>query len=188
VPERAIFSGELDAFETIASVPLTAPAEVGAKVTVNVTVWVGFSVAGKVRPLTEYPAPVTLACVIVTADPPVLVSVSERLELLPVWTLPKARLAGFAESWPSVMPVPERAIFSGELDAFDTIASVPLAAPAAVGVKVAVKVTLWVGFSVAGRVRPEIENPAPVTVACEMVTAVPPVLVRVSERFALLPT
>ena len=98
MPERVIFNGELDPFETIARVPLTAPAAVGAKVTVNVTVWVGFSVTGKVRPLTEYPAPVTLACVIVTANPPVLVSVSERFELLPVWTLPKARLAGFADS------------------------------------------------------------------------------------------
>ena len=84
--------------------------------------------------------------------------------------------------------MPESAMFSGELEAFDTIASVPLAAPAAVGVKVAVNVTLWVGLSVVGRVRLDIEKPVPVTLACEMVTAVPPELVKVSDRFALLPT
>ena len=57
-------------------------------------------------------------------------------------------------------------MFSGELDPSDTIARLPLAAPVTVGVKVAVKVTLWVGLSVVGKVRPLIEKPVPVTVAC----------------------
>jgi hypothetical protein len=39
-----------------------------------------------------------------------------------------------------------------------------------------------------GRVNPLMEKPVPLTVAAEMVTVDPPVLVRVSERFVLLPT
>lgn len=42
-------------------------------------------------------------------------------------------------------------------DAFETIESVPLAESAALGVNVAVKVTLWLGLSVVGNVRPLIE-------------------------------
>jgi len=53
VPESAIFSGELEASDTIANVPFAAPATVGANVTVKLTLWLGFTVAGKVRPLTE---------------------------------------------------------------------------------------------------------------------------------------
>lgn len=39
-----------------------------------------------------------------------------------------------------------------------------------------------------GRVNPLMENPVPLKLACEMVTVDPPVLVRVSDKFALFPT
>jgi hypothetical protein len=42
--------------------------------------------------------------------------------------------------------------------------------------------------SVSGRLSPLIENAAPLKFACESVTVDPPVLVKVSERFLLLPT
>ena len=76
-------SGELDAFETIDTVPLAEPALVGAKVTVNVTLWFEESVLGRVNPVSEKAAPVTLAWDMVTEDPPVLVTVSDLLLLLP---------------------------------------------------------------------------------------------------------
>ena len=76
-------SGELDAFETIDTLPLAEPALVGAKVTVNVTLWFEESVLGRVNPVSEKAAPVTLAWDIVTEDPPVLVTVSDLLLLLP---------------------------------------------------------------------------------------------------------
>ena len=41
---------------------------------------------------------------------------------------------------------------------------------------------------VRGKVNALMEKAAPVTFACEMVTVEPPVLVRVSNKFALLPT
>jgi len=63
-------------------------------------------VAGRVSPLTEKPAPLGVACEIVTLDPPVLVKVSDVLLLFPTCTLPNARLAGLGESAPAVTPVP----------------------------------------------------------------------------------
>jgi hypothetical protein len=45
----------------------------------------------------------TLACEIVTVDPPVFVSVSGKEALLPACTLPKPRLAGFADSAPGLL-------------------------------------------------------------------------------------
>ena len=74
----------MDAPETIDTVPLAEPPPVGAKVTVNVTLWFEESVAGKVNPLTEKPPPLTLAWEMVTADPPVFVNVSGLLLLLPL--------------------------------------------------------------------------------------------------------
>lgn len=83
VPESAILSGESDAFDTIDRFPLGAPALAGVNVAVKVTLSFGVRAMGKVNPLTEKAAPVTFACEIVIDEPPVLVSVSDRLELLP---------------------------------------------------------------------------------------------------------
>ena len=61
--------------------------------------------------------------------------------MFPTVTFPKFALLGFAVNAPGVRPVPESGILSGELDASETMLNVPLAAPALVGAKVAVKVT-----------------------------------------------
>src|SRR5262249_2532160 len=91
------------------------------------------SVVGRVRPLIVKPVPVRFACEIVTVVPPVFVSCSERLEFVPTWTLPKARLAGFAESVPGVTPVPVTGIFRFGLAPSDVMATLPLTAPPDVG-------------------------------------------------------
>ena len=104
-----MLSGELDASETMARLPVTAPAAVGANFTVNAMLWLTASVAGSVNPLMEKPAPVTLACEIVTDDPPVLVSVSDLLLLPPTCTLPNATLAGLALRVPTSTPTPFKA-------------------------------------------------------------------------------
>ena len=141
-PESAMFSGELEASDTRASVALTAPADDGLKVTVKVMLPLAVRVAGKVRPLTEKLAFETLAAEILTVVPPVLVTVSDRPLVLPTATLPKERLAGLAASAPPVTPVPESATFNGELDASDTSVSVPLAEPARVGTSFTVNVAV----------------------------------------------
>ena len=78
-----MFNGELAASDTRASVLLAVPFAVGAKVRVKVTLWPGFSVIGRDRPLIAKPAPSRLACETVTADPRVFARVAEMLELLP---------------------------------------------------------------------------------------------------------
>ena len=98
-------------------------------------------------------------------DVPVEAKLPTSETLDPTVTFPKLSVPGETDRAPGVVPVPESATLSGEFDASETTASVLLAAPAAAGVKVAVKVTLWVGVKVMGKVSPEIENPAPETFA-----------------------
>jgi len=50
---------------------------------VNAVLWPAFSVKGNVSPLKVNPLPLGVAAEIVRLDPPVLVSVSDKLELLP---------------------------------------------------------------------------------------------------------
>jgi hypothetical protein len=136
-------------------------------------------VRGKVNPLIEKTAPVTFACVMVTDDPPVLVSVSDKLVLLPTWTLPNARVVGFAASAPGVTPVPESGMLKVGFEPFEVMLTLPLAAPLAVGLKSTVNEVLWPAVNVKGKDRPFRLNPLPVAVAAEIVRLDPPELVRV---------
>ena len=118
---------------------------------------------------------------------PVFVTDTETVLLLPTVTLPKLALLGFAVREPAASPVQESAMLSGEAGASDTIASVPVADPAVVGAKPTLNVTLWFAASVTGTDKPLTEKPAPLTLACEMVIELPPVLVKVSDWLELLP-
>ena len=140
VPESAMFSGEFVAFETMARVPLAEPAEVGANFTVKVTLPLAVSVTGSVRPVTVKAAPVTLAAVIASDEPPVLVSVSDRLVLFPTCTLPNERLDGFAESVPGVVPVPDNGMLRLGFDPSEVILRLPVTLPLAVGANCTEKV------------------------------------------------
>jgi hypothetical protein len=75
-------------------------------------------------------------------EAPLAVRLPLSAELDPTVTLPKLRLVGDTANVPADVPVPESAMLSVELDAFDATDRLPLAAPALVGVKVAVNVTL----------------------------------------------
>jgi hypothetical protein len=72
---------------------------------VNVILWFGESVAGKLSPLTENPVPLRFAAEIISADPPELVNVSERFELFPFCTLPKESVVGDAANAPLEPPL-----------------------------------------------------------------------------------
>src|SRR6266550_4227427 len=179
---------ELEASERIATFPLAAPGAVGANPAVKVTLWPAFRVVGNVSPVIENPVPVTFPCQMVTAAPPVLVSVSERLALLPTWTLLKGRLVGLAESVPGVWPVPVTGIFRVGLAPLDVIVTLPLAAPGAVAVNCKLNVVLWPAVRVRGKVSPLSVKPVPVAAAAEIVRLDPPELVSVSVRVFELPT
>ena len=102
--------------------------------------------------------------------------------------MPKARLEGLGLSAPRATPVADNGMFKLGLDASEVRAMLPLTAPAAAGANITVKEVLCPAVRVSGSVSPLRLIPLPVTEAAEMVTAEPPVLLKVSGRLALLPT
>jgi hypothetical protein len=74
------------------------------------------------------------------------------------------------------------------LDPLDVMLTLPLAAPLVVGEKSTANEVLWPAVNVKGKDKPLKLNPVPLAVAAEIVRLVPPVLVTVSDTFALLPT
>jgi len=110
--------------------PLAAPLAVGEKSTVNVAFWPAAKVKGKDSPLKLNPVPLAVAAEIVRLDPPVLVSVSDKVVLLPTWTLPKLRLVGLAVSAACATPVPDSGRFTAELEALEEKVMLPLELPA----------------------------------------------------------
>ncbi|MGA8301075.1 MAG: hypothetical protein WB817_16460 [Terriglobales bacterium] len=188
VPDIGIVRVESEPFDNTDKLPLAAPAVLGAKVAVKVTLWLGASVMGSVSPEMENIAPFRFAWEIVTLDPPVLVSASDKLELLPAWTFPNARLGGFAASAPCVTPVPESGILKFESEPVEVMFRLPLTAPLAAGVNNIVNEVLCPEVSVIGKLSPLRLNPAPLAVAAEIVRFEPPELVSVSDKPALLPT
>jgi hypothetical protein len=174
--------------EVTLMLPLATPVVVGANSTLNDVLCPAFKVTGTVMPLRLNPLPLAVAAEMVRVDPPELVSVPESDFELPVCTLPKLKLAGFGESCPWATPVPDNAIVRLASDALEVMLTLPLAAPLAVGANSTLKDVLCPAFSVIGTVRPLRVNPLPLAEAAEMVSAVPPVLVNVSERPLLLPT
>jgi hypothetical protein len=80
------------------SVPDAAPAAVGSNCTVNVAVWLGVKVSGKVAPETEKPAPVIAAALTVTDAVPVEVSVSDCVAGAFTATFPNGKLVALTFS------------------------------------------------------------------------------------------
>jgi len=118
---------------------------------------------------------------------PVLVSLSVNVKLLPTRMLPKLRLVGVEVNAPGATPVPVRAIVKLEFDASEVIVTVPVTLPPVVGANETVKVVFCDGFTVSGVVIPLSLNPVPLMLACETLTAVPPLLVRVTVTDAVEP-
>jgi hypothetical protein len=110
--------------------------------TLKVTLCLPARVIGSVKLLTDKPAPVTPACEMVTDEDPVFVNVSERLRLLPTWTLPNERLPGLEASVPGETPVPESGMLRFAFDALEVTLRLPLAAPVLDGLNERVKDTL----------------------------------------------
>jgi hypothetical protein len=166
VPDRGIVKVGFDPLDVSVTVPLTVPAAVGMNETLKVVLWPPVRVTGEVIPLMLNPEPPAMAAwEIVTLDPPVLVTVADRVCLTPTATLPKLRLAGFEASGPAVAPFPDKGIVKDEFDAFDAIVIFPLTVPAAVGSNETLKGALWPAVSVSGAVIPLMLNPDPPAIA-----------------------
>jgi len=187
VPETGIVKVGFVAVEVTVTLPLTAPADVGAKETVKVALFPVLSVSGVVIPLKLNPAPVTATLETVMLVPPVLVMVSDRDPLLPRLTLPKLRLVGLDASAPGVTPVADSGTVKVEFVAVELRETLPVTAPAAVGANETVNVALCPPFNVNGVAIPLTLKPAPVIPTLETVTVEAPVLVMVSESELWLP-
>ncbi len=142
VPDREIARFESEAFEITDMMPLALIEELGAKTTPKVKLCPGVKVRGRFNPLTLKPVPVIGAWLTVTLEPPELVSVSDRVWLLPTPRLPKLMLEGFGLSVPVVTPVPERGTVSVGSDALLVRERFPLADPPDCGVNTALKVAV----------------------------------------------
>jgi hypothetical protein len=82
--------------------PLPAPSDVGANVTLQLTVCPALSITGRESPLTEKLAPESVACVSITFVSPAFVRVRVWVWLEPTGTLPKLKLEGFVVSSPTL--------------------------------------------------------------------------------------
>ena len=176
------------ASDVMVRLPLLLPAAVGVNTALKVALCPAPTVAGRFGPVKLKPLPVADALEMVTVEPPLLVTDTVTDLLLPTVTLPKLTLLGFAMREPGVTPVPESAMLRGEPGASEAMARLPVIMPPAAGANFTVNATDWFGVNVVGSASPLTDRPVPVTVACEIVTFDPPVLVNVSERLALLPT
>jgi len=83
VPESGMLKLGFAPLEVMLTLPLAAPLAMGEKSTVNDVLWPAFIVKGNVRPFKLNPLPLAAAAEIVRLVPPELVSVSDKLVLLP---------------------------------------------------------------------------------------------------------
>ena len=105
----------------------------------------------------------------------------------PVLTLPKIKFAGDSVNWPGALSLPASAMFSCGLEASERIESFPVMDPATLGVKTTPNVTLLPAPKIDGRDKLLAVNIALDILACEIVTLVVPVLVRVSFKVCEVP-
>jgi len=188
VPDNGTDKVGFVAFEVMVTLPLALPAATGAKVTLKVALCPAASVAGVEIPLKEKPVPLVATFEIVTVDPPVLVTVSDRTLLLPSVTVPKLKLVGLAPRAPAARPVPDSATERDGFEPLEVIVTLPVALPAVTGAKVTLKVALCPAVSMAGVEIPLTEKPVPLVATFEIVRVEPPVLVTVSDNTCLLPS
>jgi len=164
VPVRAMFKVGFDAFEVTVTLPLFAPPVSGVNETLNVALCPAVRVTGAEIPLTLNPVPLTATCDIEMLVLPVFVTVSDRVFVCAICTLPKARLVGFDPNAPDATPVPDSGMFKLGFDAVEVMATFPLTAPAAVGANDTLNVALWPAVSVTGAEIPLSVNADPLIV------------------------
>ena len=160
--------------------PDAPPVAVGANVTFRTVLCPCAKVVLAAVPLTENPAPLAATLEIVTLVFPVLVSVAAKELLLPTTMLPKSRLLVFAVSEAvEAMPLPLAVIDNGELGALLTSAIEADALPAELGANTTLNVVLCPAAMLMGTASPDVLNPAPDTLALEIVAVAVPAFCKV---------
>src|SRR5271166_270393 len=184
-PERDSTALEVEALLTNDKVPEEVPLLCGVNATFNVTFPPAAMVNGKEAPsstnwelLLAAEETVTLA--------PLAVMVRGWSAWVPTVTLPKVRGAGAITNWPAAVlpPVPVSGMVR---PAFGKIRLL-LAAPVNCGAKVTLKVKVWPGETIWGKVNPLAVNSVPVISTCVRRMYDVPELVRVIGNVAVAPT
>src|SRR5438270_128376 len=111
----------LEASEVRVTLRRASRREAGVNATVKVALWPAAIVTGAVIPLKVNPVPLIPTEEIVTLEPPVLVTDSDRDCLIPTFTLPKLRLVGFEPSAPGATPLPDNAMVSEGFEASEVM-------------------------------------------------------------------
>jgi hypothetical protein len=194
-PSETVAGPEGSSLVTV-SVPASAPAVVGSKVTVTDNCWLGCNVTGSDTAPTLNAVPGTVIALIFRGAFPVDVNVSVRETLVPIALWPKsmdvverARLGAGTAS-----PVPLSGTFAVPPLASLATARSPVKEAAASGAKAMDRTTCCPGFSVAGQpvmpagyVTDESPNACPAAVLDEIVTGAVPDEVNVSCSAAFEP-
>lgn len=188
VPDRAMSAVLLDPEKPREIRPVTAPAVVGANFTPKVVVWPEVKVSGTLSPVMLKPVPVTLACEMVTLEPPVFCRVSVWVALLPSATEPKLKLDGLVPNPPPRTPAPVSGTMSCAV--VPVLAMFRLAAmlPTVCGWKTMLKLVDWPAARVIGKLNPVRVKLPLSTLAAVISRLVPPVLVSVFDSVWLVPT
>ncbi len=167
--------------------PVAAAVDVGENCALKDRLCPPDNVVGSESPLIPKPFPATVARFIVRLEFPLFVSLTLCVSLCPMSTFPNVNVDGEIVK-PDCVPVPVVEIASGELEASLRIVKLPLIGPADVGANWTCIVLLWPTAIVPEGFPPITVKPAPVKVACAMVTVPNPVLVTDKLWVAVLPT
>lgn len=169
--------------------PFTAPADVGANVTLSVVDCPGVRVVPFGTPVVLKPAPETVIPEMVTFEFPLFVSDVVKTLLVSSFTFPNGRLVGFALSRVVVAaPVPVRLIARSAGDPFVAIVIDPVALPLPVGAKRALKVRLAPAAIVVDVEIPVTLIPVPVTSMFENPKVMFPLFFTVIGTESVVPT
>jgi hypothetical protein len=167
IPESEIVTGELLALLVTVTLPLSAPAAIGLKLTLNIKLWFGLNVTGVLAPLSANPVPLSVIPEICTLLFPVFVTFTGNDAELPAFTLPNGKLVVLNESVRvAATPVPLSAIVTGEFDALLTTLTLPVTAPDALGENCTLKLLDCPVPSETGKLSEPLLNPLPVTFTC----------------------
>ena len=156
-----------------------APEDCGEKVTVKGTDCPAGTVRGIEMPLTANSALVVVIEETVTDDL-VALRIPFKEALDPAFTLPKLNVAGATVNCPSAVSLPDSAMFSRGLEAFEFTKRVPELVPELLGANMTLNVRLCPAFRLTGNTKLLNVNALLETDTCDTVTLVFPVFVRVS--------
>ena len=156
-----------------------APEDCGEKVTVKGTDCPTGTVSGIEMPLNVNSALVVVIEETVTEDL-VALRIPFKEALDPAVTLPKFNVAGATVNCPIAVSLPDSAMFSRGLEAFEFTKRVPELVPEMLGANTTLKVRLCPAFRLTGSIKSLNVNALLDTEACDTVTLVFPLFVRVS--------